>query len=317
MSAEAMTVGGAGGGRLARGLAGALVALAVSGLAATAAAQTTETPPPLEDYDTTRGMAMGLGARASAASTSALQLNPANLALGRVYHIETVVGYQPQVSRFSFGAGVVDSFSSPVAMGLSYRYILGNGNDGHAGMEGRIGLALPIGEQFAIGVSGRYVSFWREGQRPEGDTRGPYAEGVTMDASVRVTPVPALHIAAIGQNLIDFGSPLVPRLVGGSLSYTIESIVTLAADAFADLSTFYNVDGSLRPEGLFSGSGELFLSGVPIRVGYTFDTGRSIHYISAGVGYVTEQFGIDFAWRQQVVGDDDTWLLLSARYFVH
>ena len=295
---------------LALGMAAAL------GSPATASAQTSVDPPVAEGYETTRGLAMGLGARASSASTSALQYNAAGLTIGRVYHIESIVGYEPGTTRFSVGAAIVDSYSSPIAMGMSYRYIMGNGQYGHGGMEGRLSLALPIGDAFAIGVSGRYMSFWREGQ-PEGDTRGPFAEGITMDAAIRVMPVEGLHIAALGYNLIDHGTSLVPRLVGGSASYTIERMVTIAFDGFADLSTFYNLDGSLRPEAVLGGAVEVFVSGVPIRAGYSFDTGRDIHYVTAGLGYVTNEWGLDFSWRQQVVGDDDTWLLLGFRYFVH
>lgn len=296
---------------------GLVLALVVP-LAGVASGQDSIPPPPGEEFDTTRGMAMGLGgSRASAASTSALEYNPANMALGRVYHIEAFAGYRPQVTNFQFGAALVDSFSAPVAMGVSYRYILGNGQYGHGGMEGRVALAYAFGDAFSIGVAGRYLSFWREGPRPEGDNRGPYAEGITMDASIRVTPVPGFHIAAIGQSLIDFGTALVPRLVGGSASYTIDNTFTLAFDGLADLSTFHNTDGSLRAEAIFGAGAELFVSGVPIRAGWGFDTGRSIHYVTAGVGYVQAEFGIDIAWRQQVYGDDDTWLLLAGRYFFH
>jgi hypothetical protein len=303
-------------GRAALALGLALGTALSLGTAGRASAQTAVAPPVAETYETTRGLAMGLGARASAASTSALQYNAAGLALARLYHIESIVGYEPGTTRFSAGAAVVDSYSSPVAMGMSYRYIMGNGEYGHGGMEGRVSLALPLGEMFAIGVSGRYMSFWREGQ-PEGDTRGAFAEGITMDAALRLSPVPGLHIAALGYNLIDHGTSLVPRLVGGSASYTIEGMVTLAFDGLADLSTFTNIDGSLRPEALFGGAAEVFISGVPLRAGYSYDTGRDIHYVTAGVGYVTDEWGVDFSYRQQVVGDDDSWMLRSFRYFVH
>lgn len=297
----------------------ALVLLALAGLAgapARAMAQASTAVPPADDYETTRAMAMGLGARASAASTSALGSNPANLALGRLYHVETVVGYNPQVTNFTFGGSILDSFSSPVALGVQYRYILGNGQYGHSGMDGRVGLAYAFSEAFSIGVAGRYTTFAREGQQ-EGDTRGPYVEGVNVDASIRVTPVPGLHIAAIGQNLVDYGTPYVARLVGGSVSYTFENVLTLAVDGFADLSTFRDVAGNMRPEMLLGGAAEVFTGEVPIRAGYFYDSGRGIHYVTAGVGYVRPEFGIDFAWRQQIVGEDDTWLTLSFRYFVH
>lgn len=302
---------------LARGLALTALSLGSVALAPLAAeAQTAAEVPVATDYDTPRGMAMGLGARASAASTSALSYNPANLALNRSYHIETMVGYEPSGTRLQFGGALVDSFSSSLAMGVQYRYVLGNGNDGYAAMDGRIGLAFSLGEAFSIGVAGRYHSITREGQQ-DGDTRGPFAEGVNVDASIRVTPVAGLHIAAIGQNLVDYGTSLVPRLVGGSLSYTIDNMVTLAADGLADLSTFHEESGSLRPELLVGGAAELFTGEVPIRVGYYFDTGRSLHTISAGLGYVRPEYGLELAWRQQVVGGDDTWLTLSFRYFVH
>lgn len=283
---------------------------------AKSAAQRAIDPPVADVQETTRGVAMGLGARASAASTSGLAYNAAGMSITRAYHIESVAGYEPGTSRFTIGAALVDSFSAPLAMGVSYRYILGNGQYGHGGMEGRVSLGLPLGDVFAIGVSGRYMSFWREGQ-PEGDERGPFAEGITMDAAIRVSPVPGLHIAALGYNLIDHGTSLVPRLVGGSASYTIDGMVTLAFDGLADLSTFQEVDGSLRPEALLGGAVEVFLSGVPIRAGYSFDTGRDIHYVTAGLGYVTDEWGLDLSYRQQVAGDDDTWLLLGFRYFVH
>ncbi len=297
--------------------AGLLLALAAPlSVASSALAQEAMPFPPQDEYETPRAMAMGLGARASAASTSALATNPANLALGRLYHVETAVGYVPQHTNFTFGAGIIDGFSSPVALGVQYRYVLGNGQYGHSGMDGRVGLAYAFSEAFSIGVSGRYHSFQREGQQ-EGDTRGPYAEGVNIDASIRLTPVTGLHIAAIGQNLIDYGTPYIARLVGGSISYTFENVLTLAVDGFADLSTFHDAMGNLRPEMLIGGAAEVFTGEVPIRAGYFYDSGRGIHYVTAGVGYVRPEFGIDLAWRQQVAGDDDSWVTLSFRYFVH
>jgi hypothetical protein len=299
-----------------RRLALVALGLALSLPSARALAQESTVLPPADDYETTRGMAMGLGARASAASTSALSLNPANLALGRLYHVESVVGYVPQHTNFTFGGSILDSFSSPVALGVQYRYLLGNGQYGHSGMDGRVGLAFAFSEAFSIGVAGRYHSFAREGQQ-DGDTRGPYAEGVNFDVSMRLTPAPGLHIAAIGQNLLEYGTPYIARLVGGSVSYTFENVLTLAVDGFADLSTFRDAGGSVRPEMLLGGAAEVFTGELPIRAGYFYDSGRGIHYISAGLGFVRPEFGIDFAWRQQIVGEDDTWLTLSFRYFVH
>jgi hypothetical protein len=292
---------------------GARAVVAAQTLAPDALIEVPSTRVPLPDsMETPRGMAMGLGARASATSTSGLAYNAAGLSIGRHYHIESAVGYEPQDTRFSVGSAVVDSYSGPVNAGVHFRYVHGNGYDGHGGYDGRVALGVPIGENFALGATGRYVSYWREGQ--EG---AMWAEGITFDASIRVTPVQGLHIAALGYNLLDLGSPLTPMQVGGSASYTIDGTFTLAVDGLADLSTWHNEDGSIRPEGLFGVGAEYFTGEVPIRAGYIFDTGRGIHYVTAGAGWMNQELGFDLALRQQVTGDYDTTLLASFRYFVH
>lgn len=267
-----------------------------------------------ETMETARGLAMGLGARASATSTSGLAYNSAGMSIARLYHIESSIVYEPWASRFATNAALMDSYSGPVNMAVSFRYVQGNGDTGHGGYDGRISLGLPLGDNFAIGVTGRYVSFWREGQ----DGAPPFAESITIDGAIRVTPLPGFHIAALGYNLVPIDSPLVPMQVGGSVSYTIDNTFTLAVDGLADLSTWHEADGNIRPEALFGAAAELFTGEVPIRAGWMFDTGRSAHYVSAGVGWMNEEVGIDIAARQQVTGVNlDTRLLASVRYFVH
>jgi len=208
----------------------------------------------------------------------------------------------------------MDSYSGPVNMGSSFRYVHGNGESGHGGFDGRIALGLPLGENFAIGLSGRYMSFWREGQ----DDADPYAEQVTIDAAIRVTPIPGLHFAALGYNLIDVGSPLAPMQVGGSVSYSYENTFTLGLDGIADLSTWHDSEGNIVPQALFGVGAELFTGEVPIRAGYIYDTGRDVHYLSVGSGWMNDELGIDLSLRQQVTGVElNTTLLASFRYFVH
>lgn len=267
-----------------------------------------------DTMETARTMAMGLGARASASSTSALATNPAGMSIGQHYHVESAVVYEPQASRFTTGGGLVDSHSGPINMGVAFRYIHGNGDNGHGGYDGRLALGLPLGDHFAIGLTGRYVSFWREAQ----EDSDPFAEHVTFDAAIRVSPIPGLHIAALGYNLIDVGSSLVPMQVGGSVSYTIDNTFTLAFDGLADLGTFRDVQDNILPEAVLGAGAELFTGEVPIRAGWAFDSGRDLHYVTAGVGWMNNDVGVDVALRQAVTGDDlNTWVLASFRYFVH
>jgi hypothetical protein len=274
--------------------------------------EATSSPAP-DTYETTRGLALGLGARASATSTSGVAYNAAGLGIGRHYHVESTTFYVPQAARFGFGAALIDSYSGPIHAGMSYRYIQGNGANGHSGMEGRLALSLPIGDAFALGMTGRYLSYWRDG---DANAQQPWAEGFTFDASVRVSPLPGLHFAALGNNLLDMGSPLVPMQVGGSASYTVDNALTLAFDGLADLST-WRVNGNIKPEALFGGALEYFTGEVPIRIGYFFDTGRDVHTVSGGLGWMNREFGFDVSVRQQVNGPQQTTLLGAFRYFVH
>lgn len=298
-------------------LLGAALALASPAAAQTSgydpAEEVPRTTPFADSMETPRGMAMGLGARASATSTSGLAYNAAGLSIGRLYHIETGVGYEPQAARFYTGGSVIDSHSGPINAGVNFRYLHGNGQNGHGGFDGRIALGVPIGQHFALGLTGRYVSFWREGQ----EGAAPWAEGITFDASIRVSPIPGLHIAALGYNLLDLGSPLTPMQVGGSASYTIDGRVTIAVDGLADLSTWHNADGTIRPEALIGAGFEYFTGEVPIRAGYVYDSGRDAHFVSAGAGWMNQQLGVDLSARQQVTGRYDTWLIATFRYFVH
>ncbi len=304
-------------------LHGSMVVAALLVVSAPAVAQTVAPGSPMEHPDmrpafpdtmeTARGMAMGLGARASATSTSALAYNAAGLSIGRLYHVSTSGFYSPQAGRYGFGGSLIDSYSGPVNAGVNFRYIQGNGQNGHGGYDGRVALGVPFGEHFAIGASGRYVSYWREGQ----SNASPYAQGFTFDASIRVSPIQGLHIAALGYNLLPLNSPLTPTRVGGSISYTINSALTLAFDGLADLTTWQNADGSIKPEAQFGGAVEYFTGEVPIRAGYIYDTGRDAHFITAGIGWMNQQLGFDIAWRQQVTADYQTWLLASFRYFIH
>ena len=95
--------------------------------------------------ESTRGMAMGTGARASAASTQAQADNPANLVLGGMYHLESFAQYQPQLRAFGWGGAVVDSMTSKLAAGASARGLFGGNSAGdNQGWDVKVGLGIPF-----------------------------------------------------------------------------------------------------------------------------------------------------------------------------
>ena len=268
----------------------------------------------LDDYETPRAAALGTGARASSASTAALSNNAAAMPLSSVYHIEALTGFSPSSGRWTLGAAVVDSSTSRLAAAMSFRGILSSKSDGYSGYDGRIGLGFPLGEFLSVGLSGRYVSITADAQ--EGAESGEeLVQGFTLDASIVIQPFAGFRVAALANNLILLDSPLTPRLVGGSMSYSMENQLTVGADVLVDTNT--NIDGESAPHVLAGGGIEYFAGGaVPIRLGYKYDTGREIHTLSGGLGYLDQHFGVEASLQQDVSGDSETVILISGRYFV-
>ena len=55
-----------------------------------------------------RAVGMGDALNAQGGSTTALYLNPANMTLARVYHLEAVGAFSPEAQRQTYGLAVVD-----------------------------------------------------------------------------------------------------------------------------------------------------------------------------------------------------------------
>lgn len=270
-----------------------------------------------------RGVGMGSGARANSAATQALADNPANLPLGGLYHIEAFMGYQPSLKRISAGGAVADSMTSRLAAGFSMRGLFGDNDAGdNAGYDGRLGLGLPLGDMFSLGLAGRYANLKVSDPkaRPE---RTPLADELpdrtfklkafTMDAAITLRPLEGLSIAGLAYNLIDTESPLAPLLVGGSVGYGRQQI-SLGVDALVDVNTHKMFSG---PKLQIGGGIEFLAQGViPLRAGYLYDQGRHLHAVTGGLGYVDTRFGLQISLRQAVAPHSDTTIFTALQYFV-
>lgn len=289
-----------------RSLFAALVLVLVVGVSGVASAQAFP-----EQYETGRGLAMGFGGRASAYSTSALAYNPANLSATRVYHIEATTGYSPSANVLSFGSAVVDSVTSRLAMGMAVRGLLGVGDSGYGGFDGRLVLAMNLVDSLSIGVAARYARLEYQGTPPPGQA-DVFLNNFTMDASIRLTPWEGLNLAVIAQNLIPTDSPFSPLFFGGSISYTFDNVFTLNVDGLVDLSpkavgTPFTIGGAM----------ELLAGGVvPLRAGYYYDDTYEAHVVTGGLGYIDTKMGIDFSLRQQIEPTASTTMIVGIRYFV-
>lgn len=307
-----------------------LAAFAFAGVLASRGARADWYRPPEYGYqygelEGPRTLAMGGAARAYGWSTSAIQLNPANLPVQRIYHFEALFGMDTTAHRLQYGGAIVDSITSRLAMGvLASRTDLGNDSDPYkrGSTDVRVGMAYPFGDKLSFGVSGHYLRITQDGIGPLGESAvsrsssdDPNFRVFTFDAGLSLALGEIFRIGAVGYNLTSPGSALAPLMIGGGLGakisdFTIEgNVVGVDATTWGAWKTRYQV-----------GAEYLVGDHYPLRIGYVFDQGTRRHGLSGGVGYVDKTFALDAGIRSDVAGPNDPWgraLVFSVglRYF--
>ncbi len=293
------------------GVTRTVVAQDETGRSGVSVAEATGLRPREETYFTTRGIGMGLGGRAGATGISALAYNAANLTLLPLYHIDTTVTYLAGQNAWSTGAAIADSTTGNYAAGASFRGVYGNGDHDYTGFVGRLAIGMNLGERIALGTSARYFRLNADRQTESGQDIGEEARGFTMDGSVRITAHEKVTIAGFANNFIDRGTPLAPVQFGGGVAVQLHQRFQIAVDGIADLSSFDQTTG------LFGGGTRLlFGENVPMWAGYIYDTGRDLHTLTFGLGFVERTLSADVALRQDLGSDRESLLLFSFRYHV-
>ena len=272
---------------------------------------------PTEDtLETTYGLGMGSGARAGAIATSALAYNTSNMAAVPTYHIEAFSQIIPGSKSnggtyWTIGSSVTDSTTAKrVGLGTSFRGVFSGEGRRYSGWDWRSGIGVQAIPQLGLGLGFRWARL-RADRDGEGQRLGPSFDGITLDASITVTPIPWLKVAGLGYNLIKTYSALAPQMAGGSVSLTPVESFSVGGDVLVDLSTFEKSE-------IIAGGGLSYIAGemVPLRFGYRHDSGRSLNQITAGVGFAKGKFGTEFALRQDVGGRKETYLLFMFRFVV-
>jgi hypothetical protein len=275
------------------------------------------------EVETTRSTAMGGALRAAGNGTTAPYMNPAGMALARLYHIEAQAQITPEYGRQVYGGTVVDSITSRLAGGLGIQggFLDPDGID-RSWIDVRIALAYPLTDAFSMGFGGRYLKVVQDGLGPLGDSKasgglrdpdgGRFAlENVpTFDAGFAVKLGEIVRLGVAGQNLSYPDDGLLPTTFGGGVAVATDDF-TIEADGLADFTTYEDVAPRLML------GGELLLAdAVPIRAGYRFDGGAESHALSAGVGYLGREFSIEGAVRRTIVGPEATNIVFSIAYFL-
>jgi hypothetical protein len=266
-----------------------------------------------------RALAMAGAMQAFGGSTTALFINPANLPLYRVYHLEALASFSPEARRQSYGGAIADSSTSKLAGGFGGTWSQMDPDGIHRNWTDlRLTLAYPFGDRLSVGVTGRYlrvnqaVSTGPLGASLASDgTRGdPIFSQFTFDAGIGVQITEGVRLGVSGRNLTAPGTSLAPVILAGGIGYS-NGTVTVEADSLIDFTTF----GETRARGML-GAEYLVSDRFPIRAGYRYDAGTQVHGVGLGAGYVDRRFSVEVGGRRDIGEHPSTMIGVGLRLFI-
>jgi opacity protein-like surface antigen len=267
-----------------------------------------------------RAVGMGNAQQVFGGSTTAVFVNPANLPLYRVYHLEGLAALSPEARRQSYGGAIADSSTSRLAGGLGGTWSMMD-PDGikRQSADLRLAIAYPVTERLSLGVTGRYLRVAQKvsagplgaSLASDGTPTDPLFSGFTFDAGAGVQITENFRAALSGRNLTAPGTSLAPVALAGGLGWSNQTI-TVEADSLVDFTTF----GTARARAML-GFEFLAADRFPLRVGYRYEDGMKTHALSLGAGYVDRKFSIELGGRRDVVAEHPATLLsLGIRFFI-
>jgi opacity protein-like surface antigen len=307
-------------------------ALATQSVAREAAAQS-ELPAQFAynygETDTARSGGMSGALRAAGSAETAIFLNPANMGLSRIYHIDAIGQFTPEAGRHLYGGTIVDSTRRLAGgFGLIGGFQDGDGID-RSHIDVNAALSFAASDAFHIGLSGRYLSLQQEGRGVLGQSRASgglvdpddpagrlgLVNAFTFGAGLTLVPVEGLHIGVSGQNLSYPNHGLLPTMVGGGIGYGTRDF-TIEADGVADFSSWSEISPRVMVGGEY-----LLIDAIPLRLGYRFDnmSGSQLdpsHQLSGGVGYTDPRFALAASVRRTLVGPSATMIIAQLSLFL-
>jgi hypothetical protein len=264
---------------------------------------------------------MGGALSALGVSTASLYLNPANMAMARVYHLEALAAASPEAQRQTYGLAIVDSVLNGARLsggvGGTWSELDPSGLH-RQWTDVRAAAAMPLGDYLALGVTGRWL------QVDQSVAAGPFGSSlasdgmpnsgifsaVTFDAGATAKLGDGLRIGVVGHNLTNPATALAPTTGALGVGYATPTWA-VEADGLLDFTTYRTTQGRVMA------GAELFLADrYALRAGWRYDTGTALHTPSLGFGYVDPRWSIEAAVRRDLVGDHGaTMAVLSLRYF--
>jgi hypothetical protein len=295
-----------------------LAILAVLSLPGLARAEFTEAPPVtgnayvLTDMAGARSVAMGDAFRAVGTSNDAISEDPAALAQGQHYEVDGFFGYAFSSPASYWNASILDSSTTPVAVGVSYTHLAsGMFQDRFGGSDLRLDLAYAIvPDQLMVGIGGNWLDYGY----------GIRANSISGDAAILYKPVDIVSIAAIGYNLVNVDSPILSPLKA-ALAVAVGSDTTfrVAGDVVANFAPTLPASAGSPPFAVFDyhlGGEYLIAQLIAVRAGYLYDGQIKQNFGTVGAGVIVTGFAFDVGFRQSVVPWNDNALILDVKFFL-
>ncbi|MBI5479667.1 MAG: hypothetical protein HY906_12460 [Deltaproteobacteria bacterium] len=292
----------------------------------------------IDEMEGARAVAMGGALRAAAASEAGIFLNPAGMPLTKAYSVQALFDFRPQDSTTAIGVAITDSVTNRagVAAGLYYTFLnaepkftldstLGSIGYTRRGHEAGLALAYPLAERFILGVTNKYV--YLNTTDETGNIPGARSRGYTLDVGLVLRLSDAINFAAVGQNVVPMKTWETPPTLGVGLALAALQALVIDVDLVVRWLD-YRDDQKLRTVVNIKAGGEYFVGNkFPVRLGYSWDVPfRSLavrtdvkgeSFFHAGLGFMSTQFGIEAAVRQQLSGSEkETLLAFALKLFV-
>jgi hypothetical protein len=260
-----------------------------------------------------RAIGVGEALRAAATGSLATTLNPAGIITSRTYVIEGSYGFRPDDKSHIQMVSICDSVTTRVGACIYYRHLSADPSEAGDRTLHDVGItmAVPLGPYLAFGVTNRYTRYTETVM--EEVPIETSKKGLMFDAGLTLKVMGPLSVALVGYNLIGGDDKRYARAMGGGIAFNAGERLLIAADMKYDFEA-ENARLGGGVEYLFTGAEAQ--QGIPIRLGYVYDTEEKGSYVTGGLGFVTPRVGIDLGARKQVSEGDELMLQFSLRLFL-
>ncbi len=267
-----------------------------------------------------RPLGMGGAGTALADGTAGMLLNPAGLRVSKSQVIGEGGGFfNTGANSFALHVAIVDSKSNKlIAGGGSYTYYVEpREDDGKvftvSGHLVRAGFAMSYRDILYLGFTFKYANLTLPFLAP-----GNFFNG---DLGLIWRIFKPLTLSVVGYNLLYNDSGEFPISLGFGLAFNQSfgnHAFRLAADGIVDFTRPGGIGYEVR-----TGAEYVFGKILGLRIGYTFDEVRKVkdeprHYFTVGLTFKYSRFGLEFAYRQQMVNaplDANRYFGITARLY--